>query len=357
LTLVLLWLTLPVAQGLAQAPNAPPAAPQAPAAAPDMDPLPGLPRPPDEPASLLMPATSPAPTSSPLPGRYFEQDPRLDPPSLPPGWFAGVETEIVNAHVKNKLINTVTADGRAPDIVALPSAVLDWTAAPRFEVGYRLPAGFGEFLVAYRFLATSGSQDIAGADGPGTLQSRLDLNMIDLDYASREFSLWPSCDLQWFLGLRVASVYFDSRAQEALAEAAAGSGIYEERVTDHYIGVGPHWGLELARRFDDYGLSLVGRIDSGLLLGRIRQGFFEFTTAGPAGPLSFGDTVIASSQAVPMLNAQAGLGWKPPTLPALQFFLGYEYEYWWNVGRLSVTTFSRGEMSDQGIALRAEFHF
>jgi hypothetical protein len=33
------------------------------------------------------------------------------------------------------------------------------------------------------------------------------------------------------------------------------------------------------------------------------------------------------------------------------------YEYWWNVGRESNTLDSRGELSDQGILLRAEFNF
>ena len=40
----------------------------------------------------------------------------------------------------------------------------------------------------------------------------------------------------------------------------------------------------------------------------------------------------------------------------MHFFLGYQFEYWWNVGRLS-TSFARGELEDQGVVLRAEFNF
>jgi hypothetical protein len=69
-----------------------------------------------------------------------------------------------------------------------------------------------------------------------------------------------------------------------------------------------------------------------------------------------GEEHLSSSQAVPMINVQAGIGWQPSTMPNLRLFAGFEYEYWWNVGRFSLTT-SRGELSDQGVGLRAEFNF
>src|SRR5208283_3807861 len=96
----------------AQAP-APPAAPPAPvpgSAQPDL--LPGLPHPPEEPRSLMWPPVQPGPSPVPLPGPYFEQDPLTDPPQLPaPAWFAGVDLDITQPHVRNKLINTVTVGG------------------------------------------------------------------------------------------------------------------------------------------------------------------------------------------------------------------------------------------------------
>ena len=49
-------------------------------------------------------------------------------------------------------------------------AQLDWTVSPRFELGYRLPSGFGELDVAFRFLMTqgSGSTPAGSAASPDT---------------------------------------------------------------------------------------------------------------------------------------------------------------------------------------------
>jgi Legionella pneumophila major outer membrane protein precursor len=356
--LTLLAAFLPGTTSYAQSPGAPVPLIVVSADTEAPNPLPDLPRLPDEPRSLFAPPPPPGPPGPPLPGPYFEDDPRLDPPILPlPGWFADVETEIAVAHVKNKLVNTVPVGGAAPNTVALPSAELDWTVAPRFELGYRLPSGFGAFALAYRFLTTEGTQGTVGADGPASLHSRLELNEVDFDYVSREFSLWPLWEMQWRFGGRLTELFFDSRADEPFAEAAAGSGIFESRVANGYVGFGPHWGVQLVRQLDASGFSLVGAVDGACLLGRLRQGFFEAsTTPGPTGLPLLGETRTATSQAVPMLNTQAGIGWKPPAYPQLQFFLGYEYEYWWNVGRDSLTT-SRGELSDQGVYLRAQFNF
>jgi hypothetical protein len=278
----------------------------------------------------------------------------LNPPELPqPGWFANVEAEILKPHLKNKTTNTVQIGAHNPDTVALPSAALDWTVSPRFEVGYELASGCGEISLAYRFLTTQGNGSVVGADALAALKSRLDLNIIDLDYASREFSLWPHCDMKWRFGGRYAYLYLDSRADEPFAAAAAGSGVFEQRSSNSFVGFGPHTGVELAQRFEGTGLSLFGSIDGWISLGRIRQGFFETsTTAGLTG-----ETRVSSSQAVPSLNGQAGLKWQPPNYQNARFFLGYQYEYWWDVGRFSSTPNSRGELWDQGVLLRAEFNY
>src|SRR5262249_21281262 len=150
-------------QARAQAPAAAPAASDA--GAPDF--LRTLPRPPDAPASLLAPPVPPGPEAPPLFGPYFEPHPLLDPPTWPaPGWLATAEVAAIHPHLQTQLRNTVQVgpvNGISPppanpptrfgpDTVALPGAPLDWTAEPRVEVGYRLPAGFGEIALAYRFL-------------------------------------------------------------------------------------------------------------------------------------------------------------------------------------------------------------
>ena len=63
------------------------------------NPLPGLPRPPDQPASLLQPAPAGQVYGCPqLECPYFERDPRLDPAELPqPGWLFDVELGIMGS--------------------------------------------------------------------------------------------------------------------------------------------------------------------------------------------------------------------------------------------------------------------
>jgi hypothetical protein len=352
----------PVPHGFAQTPKsaaAPPAS--VPAETTYPDPLPGLPRPPDAPRSLLeAPPPTPPYSCAPLPGPYFEPDPRLDPPPLPPpGWFTDVQLGIVGPHVKNRLTDMVTIPGMMTGSLHLPSTDLDWTAAPRFEVGCRLPSGFGELAVAYRFLVTDGTATVLGPDAPAALKSRLALNMVDLDYASRAFFTfqWPYLDMKWRFGLRWADIFFDSRADEPFAAAMAGSGIFETRTSNNFWGIGPHAGLELTCPFEGSGLALVGWVDGATLLGRIRQNFFaESTTPGANGQLLCGNTRQSVSQSVPMINAFLGFRWQPPSYPNIHVSAGYDYEFWWNVGRNSSTT-SRATLSDQGVLLRAEFNF
>jgi hypothetical protein len=353
LALALLGGALPTASGRAQAP----ARPAATADTKAPDPLPGLPQPPEQPYSLFLPPVA-QPAPPPLPGPYLELDPLLDrPPLPPPGWYGDVEINVLSPHVKNALVDTVQIGTAAPDIVALPSARLNWTVSPRFEVGYRLPSAFGSFAVAYRFMDSDGTGSLAGPDGPATLTSRLDVQVFDLDYDSRELSLWPCWEMRWFFGARLVNIYFDSRSQEAFAAAAAGTGVFVRRDTDRYVGLGPHWGLELERHLADWGLTAVGRADGSIDLGRIRQGFFEeSTTIGPTGQPLAGETHLRSSQAVPMFHAQLGLSWRPPEWPSLHLFAGYQYEHWWNVGLLSLIA-SRGELEDHGLWLEAGFNF
>jgi Legionella pneumophila major outer membrane protein precursor len=323
--------------------------------------LPNLPHPPEIPSSLYQqPAPVPPYACAPLPGPYFEKDPLLDPPCLPqPGWFADADLEIVGPHFKDRLVDTVQVDGRPPDTVHVPGADLDWTVLPRIEVGYRLSSGFGEFLVGYRFFSTDGSAVLPSPDGTAAVRSRLDLNMVDMDYASREFftDQWPYVHMKWRFGLRWADAYFDTQALESFTAAAAGTGVFERGASNNFWGLGPHLGLELDRPFCGTGLDLVGWADGATLLGRLRQNFFEeATTLGSNGLPPYGNTRESVSQDVPIINLFIGLSWRPPNYPYFRAYAGYAYEYWWNVGRNS-NTLSRGELSDQGVLLRAGFTY
>src|SRR3984885_10456414 len=126
----------------------------APAAQQDV--LPGLPQVASPPQSPLAPPPPHPPAPPDFERPYFQNDPLLDPASLPfPGWFTDAEVVIVDAHVRNSLVDFVQVGSHPANLVGPLGAVpLDWTASPKVEVGYRLPSGFGAFSVGYRGLAT-----------------------------------------------------------------------------------------------------------------------------------------------------------------------------------------------------------
>jgi Legionella pneumophila major outer membrane protein precursor len=300
---------------------------------------------------LLTPPAPPMPTFAPAPppGPYFEVDPLLDrPPLPPPGWFAEVDVGAVIPHVKNHLSGQVQFPGAASaDTVALPSAGLDWTVFPRVEAGYRLPSGFGAVSLSFRFLDTEGNGTVGGGDGAAVLHSRLSFQEAGLDYSNNETSLWPNWDMKWTVGVRLLYTFFDSRADES----PAGSTIIEQRDSNWYAGFGPHVGLELDRQIGCTGLSFVLRGEGSLYLGRLRQAFYETSAAGLNAESS-----IPVSQAVPAAGFFAGFRWQPPQWQGAEFYLGYQYEHWWDLGKNNNTT-SSGELDVQGFFVRAALSF
>jgi hypothetical protein len=270
----------------------------------------------------------------------------IDPLAAPPGWFAAVEIGVVKPHVTNRLLGTVPLDGSTADTVHLPNASLDWTAAPLFEGGYRLPDGWGEILLSYRFLQSQGRGTLPNFDvlGPGDLNSRLDLDVIDLDYGSREYPVAPAWALKWYAGARVTDLFFDSRAQGLFVG---------QRTSNQFVGAGPHGALEVRRRFAIPGLEFFARLDGAVVIGRIRQGFEETFTFADGSVL--GTAANASgTQGVPTINFRLGLDWTPAGGSGLRFGLGYEYEHWWYVGDVGS---SHANLSDQGLFFRGEFNY
>jgi hypothetical protein len=288
-------------------------------------------------------------------GPLLRWDPLLDRSHSPgPGCFWALELNVVGAQIKNRLQAPVTINspillqqgiqGFLPGVVHLPTAELDWTGAPRFELGYRFPQGFGELSLSYRFLVSEGRDVIPNFDfgDDGFLKSRLDMHVVDLDYGSREFSLGPHWDMKWRAGVRLANVFFHSLA----------SGIFrEESISNHFLGAGPHVGLDLWRRLDIEGLGLFIRLEGASVVGQISQGFERiigddtFTVGGA--------TLVHHTQAVPTLSVQAGMSWVP-WHGRTRFALGYEFERWWTIGEAAD---SRAELTTQGIFFRAEVGF
>lgn len=279
-----------------------------------------------------------------------DYDPLLDDqPPPPPGWFAGVEGELTGAHIKDRLSDGVRL-GRQPFVFRVPSADLDWTVAPSVELGYRVGHGVGEFLVAYRGLSTEGEQ-FTGDQGAAQLKSRLNENTLDLDYADRDLLLVPHLDMRWKAGVRLAGVFFDTHSSQD-------GGNLLQRTSSNFLGAGPNSGLEAACPFGVPGLALYGEMDGAALLGHLHQEFaVERLRGAPGGrgPAAAGDetrTTIASG----VLGLQLGLRWTPPRYECLRFFLGYEFESWWQVGRNDATG-SMANIFEHGILFRGEVTF
>ncbi len=341
----------------------------------DVNPLPNLPRPADQPRSLFEPAQPGTPYG--CPDRdcpYFQEDPLLDQTGVQcPGFLFDMELDYLDSYVIQSVGQfaqppVATLPANAPLAVAIPMAHLDWTVSPRFELGYRLPSGFGELDFAYRFLTASGSNlgDVSlitpgGATdgGAANLTSHLQLLVADFDYASRETSLetmlGPGWGMKWRLGLRYADTIFDSRANERPAGALGG--FDEEAFINHNWGIGPHGGVEVERRWKDYGLGVGFRLDSGLIFGKTSQRFYDLSTA-PGDNAAFG---FSNDQQVPMLSGNLAIDWRPPSHPSFDFSLGYSAEYWWDVGRLSdpnlYNSNSAGEFGAYGVTFRVQYNY
>lgn len=329
--------------------------------------------PPPAPVPVALPSPQPASPAPPPPptmpqgypgtiGQQIHQM-RQDhlPPAPPPepgGWFAGLEADLVKPHVNNRLRGRVRVEDLASTLVAVPTTELDWTVAPRFELGYRLPGGQGEFLFSYRFLVSEGTdQGIAADDelrAQMKIRSRLDLNVFDLDYAIQAAAPCSGWDVRWKVGARVANVFFDSKRVLRLTDLDSDSDFrMVDRVSNHFIGGGPHLGLDVWRQLGASGIAVFGRVEGAIVIGQVSQSFeerFSFSDLIRIG----GASRVSETQAVPVLNFQAGLGWVPPAFPCTRFSIGYQYEHWWNLGDVGS---SQANLWDQGVFFRGEYRF
>ena len=292
--------------------------------------LASLPRPPVQPQSLFDPAPRVA-SSVDLERPYFEADPILDPAQWQrPGWFASVDVAVIKPHVSNDMFEQVTTGLGKTFVVQTGSAHLDWCVAPRLQVGYRLPSGFGEISLSDRFFQTQGTGLVAGPDGPATRTTHFLVNFSDLDYASREYTPFANWSLRFRGGLRAAQTYFSSRVDQPFFQAATGSTLISQGESNRTTSFGPHFGIESERRLARPGLSLVNGLDVANLFTRDKQTFFVTTTVpAPGGGADSGVVVDHFLQSVPVLTVQAGLNWRPARMPNSSLYLGYYGQFWY----------------------------
>jgi hypothetical protein len=342
----------PVAPAPPSIPPPPPPPPASGGAVPTLQPPtilppPGVPLPPGAPPGLPGMAVPPPPpyadpcAPGPVSGPWV-------PSCAPPGWFAVLEVGVLAPTFHNALVAPVTVGG-ATRPVFVPGAELDWTGSPRVELGYRLADGAGAFLASYRSLVSEGSGSLPAFDplGGAFVKSRLNLNVVDIEYRNGPCEIAPFWELTWDVGARIGALYYDSTAT---------GGFTSQRVTDSFVGAGPRVGVEVARALDVIpGLSLFGRLEGGAMFVWLAQSF-EAVDQVPGGPVG-GAFRVEHGQTVPFLNFLTGLSYAPP-VPGrwARFTFGYQFEQWWNVGDMEGTA-SRGDLSMQGFFFRGEFNF
>jgi hypothetical protein len=262
-----------------------------------------------------------------------------------PGFYVGLELDLVAPDIQRHLSSVVTVNG-IPSPVSLQNANLNWTGSPRIELAYRLAENCGAASVTYRSIVSSGSENIFGFDplGDAFLHTRLNANIVDLDYISPRLAVAPCWEVDWRAGVRIAAIYYDTRATGM---------ILGERTSNNFVGAGPHVGAEALRALPVVpGLSVLGSLDFGLVFGGVSQNF-EQTILLPDGTSTGGATHIGTSSTAPVLTFRLGVGYTPPigALRWTRFSFGYQFEQWWNIGR------SQGDLNVQGLFFRSEFKF
>jgi hypothetical protein len=316
-----------------------PAAPSAPLPPPVLGPRPNA------------PAPRPPPLQLPLdPGRDGWGP--YDEPSLPPGWFINPEVALIHPVLRFRLTNDTPLSGTG-DTLTVPGSRLNWTVAPWIDAGYLLPRSLGYFSVNYRFFNADGRQTAVLDNRAAEVRSRLDENLINIDYGSTPFAFEPRWDFEWRIGVQLADVYFDSAiANDRLSQQG----------TNSFRGAGPHARMDIDRHILAVpGLSLFGRLEGAGVLGRITQKFREGLPNPGTEPTGFWEQ--NGTQMVPVLWVQAGLSYVPPGNPNWKFTVGYTYEHWWYVGQLGedsnggAQSATRGEFETEGVFLRLLVNF
>jgi hypothetical protein len=303
---------------------------------------------------------------------YWIGSPLLErPEAAPPGFVVNVESSVVVPHLKTELqggVNPPFSVGLPPqsglpitgDVVSFPAGKLNATVTPRFELGYRFPDGFGELRLGYRFMDATGNDSLnVGGLGPATQHQRLDVQFIDLDFACQNYPFGPEWELRTAVGLRYATVFFDTQATflrpVSVQEAPFGTAPFTrltqtEVIANRYIGA--HAVFEVGRKLCYPGLKVFGRVEGAGMYGRVHQTFRETFLEDPGST----ENRVTNGVGTPMLNTQIGLDYTVPNWNNCRFMIGYQYEIWWQFGRGN-NDLSFGTLSDQGVFLRAELTF
>jgi hypothetical protein len=250
------------------------------------------------------------------------------------------------------------------DQVQLGSTKLDTAVAPRFEVGYRIPNNWGSVSFGYGFLASQGSGQLTTpaedvVQLPADQAGGLVYNIFDLTYNSREYSLDPLCNMRWGVGGRLLYFYFDSRVQFLNPGTDPGSFLAQSE-TSYERGYGFWAYLDLERQIGCSGLSIFGRVEGSDFYARIGQTYAETVAGNPGQALEVFRIRYTGAAGPSILREVVGISYTMPQWNHSRFLLGYQYEQFFQIGRLTSTAGvpdTRGSLDAHGFFFRAELNF
>jgi hypothetical protein len=238
-------------------------------------------------------------------------------------------------------------------LLDVPTVKLDSTVSPTFEIGYRCADSAGLVALAYEFLLSEGTGQQVVHSQTYQVRTQVNLHAWQLDYGAGPYEFAPRWDLQYRVGVKAATLSFESQAASVLETQMA---------RNSFWGVGPHARLDVLRRIRPLpGLALFGRVDGAVLIGEISQHYQ--LSLPPGGTVLVDASGVRRSQAVTTLQLQAGVSYSPAGLPGLTLSTGYEFQSYFNPGRLAVDpstsmiSRSRGDLYFHGIFLRGRYDF
>jgi hypothetical protein len=254
----------------------------------------------------------------------------------PPGWFTGLEIMEVQPH-----LGPLPFDHPEP-----PVQDLGWTVAPEVILGYRFQEGRA-LLISYRYMASDGTADSIYADG-SQVRTRLDTHWFGLDWLFRQNGPIWGFTSQFETGLRLANLFTDTSYMNAFADTRSQPYWYASRISDSFLGVGPHGGFEFGWQFDALGLRLFTSLDIGLLFGHTDEKVDGSAAALAPGNLPPQPNSTTRSNTMLDVRWEIGASWRPPAHPGLCLGIGYRREDYTWLGQY---------FEDQGPFLRGEIGF
>lgn len=274
----------------------------------------------DPPPPVDLPAHWDPPVGAPPPPVNFIGDACDCLPPVRQGIFTNIELAAMFPQVRTRVGSDRTSDATDFD--------LDANVQPTFTVGYAFNGGLSSVFATYRYLGTEGHPSIEDF-GLGTARTRLDLNDFMWLYRRR---FEPTA--RWYVtldaGARLSTIFYDLKINSQFGAADMIPFNVEVRGSSQFVGAGPTVGLGSGWEIRP-GLQFFGLTDFSALFGR--QTFRTAVQSSFDNESFFESDSVRNSRTVKVLRAQTGFGWQPASTPHMQFQAGYQFEYWWDIGR------------------------